>query len=60
MKEGTSDHLKVQRSFALLRISARGSDAAQAPQLAEKILTLYTEKFHTKQYSPWTTMGWGG
>jgi hypothetical protein len=30
----------IQRSFALLRISARGSDAAQAPQLAEKIRTL--------------------
>jgi len=34
--------LKVGGSFASLKISVRGSDAAQAPQLAEKIRTLYT------------------
>jgi hypothetical protein len=55
------DDLKVQRSFALLRISARGSDAAQAPQLAERIRTLYTGNFPTQSVlAPWTTSGRGG
>jgi hypothetical protein len=34
-----------QRSLAALGISARGSDAAQAPQLAEKNSSLYTWGF---------------
>ena len=33
------------RSFTSFRISARGSDAAQAPQLAEKNPSLYTWGF---------------
>jgi hypothetical protein len=56
---GCETILKVAGSFAFLRISVRGSDAAQAPQLAEKILTLYTENFHTKEYSP-LKPPWGG
>jgi hypothetical protein len=34
-----------ERSLAALGISARGSDAAQAPQLDEKIRSLYTGNF---------------
>jgi hypothetical protein len=34
-----------QRSLAALEISARGSDAAQAPQLARKNSSLYTWGF---------------
>jgi hypothetical protein len=37
-------------SLAVLGISARGSDAAQAPQLAEKIFSLYTEGFPAKTW----------
>jgi hypothetical protein len=37
--------IEDQRSLAALGISARGSDAAQAPQLAEKNSSLYTWGF---------------
>jgi hypothetical protein len=42
------------RSLATLGISARGSDAAQTPQLDEKMFSLYTEQF------PSTTMARSG
>jgi len=35
-------------SHKTLEISARGSDAARTPQLAEKIFSLYTEGFPAK------------
>jgi hypothetical protein len=51
--------LKIKRSLAVLGISVRGSDAAQAPQLAEKNSSLYTWVFPgANSLAPW--LSWGG